>query len=196
MAKNNKISSIYLTFLQSESALKRFLSRFLYTAEDIDDMAQETFLRAYRATSGRDIDSPKAYLFRVAKTMALKELSNKSKQLTNYLEEEPDCDIGTSNTLEEEILAQQKIRLFFDAIAELPPQCRRIFLMRKVQALHHKEIAEKLGISLSSVEKHIALGTLRCKKYVQQHEFGNEKNAPLPSINKPKKNRLRGHRYE
>ena len=83
MEKNRKfpfVSNIYSSFLESEFALKRFLGRFLYKPEDIDDMAQETFLRAYSATQGRDIDSPKAYLFQVAKTMALKELSRKSKQ--------------------------------------------------------------------------------------------------------------------
>ena len=60
-------SGIYSAFLQNESILKRFLRRFLYKQEDIDEISQETFLRAYKATKGREIDSPKAYLFQVAR---------------------------------------------------------------------------------------------------------------------------------
>jgi putative CocE/NonD family hydrolase len=44
-----KDSGIYRAFLQNESSLKRFLRRFLYRQEDIDDISQETFLRAYKA---------------------------------------------------------------------------------------------------------------------------------------------------
>ncbi len=192
MEKNKKfpfVSNVYSSFLESESALKRFLSRFLYKPEDIDDMAQETFLRAYSATKGRDIDSPKAYLFQVAKTMALKELSKKSKQLTDYLEEAVDNDVDSSVTLEEEISAQQKVRLFCDAIAELPPQCRRVFLMRKVQALPHKAIAKELGISCSAVEKQIALGAERCKKYVE-HKERVSRGADHLTAQKPDQNKM------
>ena len=56
--KPEKDSGIYAAFLQNESALKRFLRRFLYKQEDIDEISQETFLRAYKATKGREIDSP------------------------------------------------------------------------------------------------------------------------------------------
>lgn len=161
---------IYDAFVACESSLKRFIGRFLYKPEDINDMAQETFLRAYSALNERVIDSPKAYLFRVAKTIALKELSRKSRQLTDYLEEARDQEPVRDSTLEEELAAEQKIRLFCDAIAELPPQCRRVFLMRKVQAMSHREIARELGITQSAVEKHIALGAERCKKYVENRE--------------------------
>lgn len=77
-------SGSYRAFLENETLLKRFLGRFLYKPEDMDELAQETFLRAYNATQGREIKSPKAYLFKVARTMAFKELSRKSRQCTDF----------------------------------------------------------------------------------------------------------------
>lgn len=133
-----KDSGIYRAFLQNESSLKRFLRRFLYRQEDIDDISQETFLRAYKATRGRQIDSPKAYIFQVARSLAYSELSRKTRKLTDYLEEALEDAAGTTDPLEEDLAAQQKVSLFFDAIADLPPQCRRVFLMRKVQGMPHK----------------------------------------------------------
>jgi RNA polymerase sigma factor (sigma-70 family) len=168
--KNKVISGIYESFLESESAIKRFLRRFLYKSEDIEEIAQETFLRAYKATQGREIDSPKAYLFQVARSLAYGELSRKSRKLTDYLEEAVETDAQHSDQLEDEYAAQQKISLYFEAIAELPPQCRRVFLMRKVQAMPYKSIAQQLEISVSAVEQHIALGSRRCKHYLDTAE--------------------------
>ena len=114
-------SGIYSAFLQNESILKRFLRRFLYKQEDIDEISQETFLRAYKATKGREIDSPKAYLFQVARSLAYSELSRKTRKLTDYLEDALEDQAGTTDPLEDEVAAQQKVSFFFDAIAELHP---------------------------------------------------------------------------
>lgn len=174
-------------FVDWELPLKRFIGRFLYKPEDIDDMAQETFLRAYSATQARSLDSPKAYLFRVAKTVVLKELEKKSRQMTDFLEEARAGELEDEDTLEDVVVAEQKIRLFFDAIAELPPQCRRVFLMRKYQGLSHREIARELGITASAVEKHIALGAERCKKFIESREGGEPsmvRDLPAPNPRK------------
>ena len=188
---------IYAAFLQNESALKRFLRRFLYKQEDIDEISQETFLRAYKATKGRDIDSPKAYIFQVARSLAYTELSRKTRRLTDYLEDALEQDAGTTDLLEDEVAAQQKVRFFFDAIAELPPQCRRVFLMRKVQGMPHKAIAESLGIGASAVEKHIAIGTERCKRYIEDREGVNNSAGHQTVTDLPDpKHKARGQTHE
>ena len=180
-------SGIYSAFLQNESILKRFLRRFLYKQEDIDEISQETFLRAYKATKGREIDSPKAYLFQVARSLAYSELSRKTRKLTDYLEDALEDQAGTTDLLEDEVAAQQKIRFFFDAIAELPPQCRHVFLMRKVQGMPHKAISQSLGIGASAVEKHIAIGTERCKRYIENREGGhNPEGSTVTDLPDPK----------
>tara|TARA_B110000483_G_scaffold242753_1_gene329621 strand:- start:2844 stop:3053 length:210 start_codon:yes stop_codon:yes gene_type:complete len=45
--------------------------------------------------------------------------------------------------------------------------------MRKVQGMPHKAIAESLGIGASAIEKHIAIGTERCKRYIKNREGAN-----------------------
>ena len=180
MNKKNKSfnSSIYAAFVDNENALKRFLGRFLYKSQDVEDMAQETFLRAYKATQGHEIESPRAYLFKVARTMAYKELSRSSRRLTDYLEDLKRApDAGAQ--LEEEV--------YCDAIAELPSRCRRIFLMRKVQAKSYKVIARELGISVSAVEKQVAIGADRCKRLVQSREQAGVPRQSVKFIEQSKK---------
>ena len=117
--KTPLLSGVYESFLSNESGLKRYLRRFFYRAEDIDDMAQETFLKAYKYTRQRDIEYPKAYLYQVAKSVAMRELTRKSRQLTDYMEEASLPEPEQQHSLEEEIIADQKLAHFCDAIADL-----------------------------------------------------------------------------
>ena len=194
--KHQQEGGIFQTFLQNESSLKRFLRRFLYKQEDIDEISQETFLRAYKATKGRDIDSPKAYIFQVARSLAYTELSRKTRKLTDYLEDALEDTAGATDILEDEVAAQQKVSFFFDAIAGLPPQCRRVFLMRKVQGMPHKAIAQELGIGTSAVEKHIAIGTERCKRYIENCEGANANGGSAVTDLPDSQTKARGQAHE
>jgi len=172
-------TSVYDTFMSSESALKRYLRRYFFRREDIDDMTQETFLRAYKYSNNKEIEYPKAYLFQVAKSVAMRELSRKTRQMTDYLEESQDMDPDEPHSLEEEVMAEQTLDVFCQAIADLPPQCRRVFLMRKFHAMPHRKIAEELNISVSAVEQHITIGLKRCKAQLDQQGSGGTAIVPI-----------------
>jgi RNA polymerase sigma-70 factor (ECF subfamily) len=167
---NRKDSAMTKVFIENESFLKKFLTRFLSQPQDIEDVAQETFLKAFNAEMHKEIRSPKAFLFRIAKNAALTKLTKKMQLITDYIEDfdSPDvlCD-GTS--VEDQVASRQKLAVFCQAAASLPPQCRRAFLMRKVYGLSHKEISERLGISTSTVEKHVANGLQRCSNYMRDN---------------------------
>jgi len=164
--------SILETYVQNEAALKRFLRRFSAHSADAEDLAQEAFVRAYAAEAEQPIASPKAFLFRVARNLALNERAKAANATTVPLEDFADTsvieDVGQV-ALDDEMEAHQRIRMLAEAMASLPPQCSKVFLLRKVYGLSYKEIAERLGISVSTAEKHAALGLLRCSEYLRQH---------------------------
>ena len=164
-------SKLFKAYLVCEKPLKRFLRGFCSRTEDVEDLAQEAFLLAFNAERGKEIRSPKAYLFRVARNIALRDLTKKSNQLTDYLEDAiDDAFLGREASSEEELIAQQKLEQCCKAVASLPEQCRRVFLLRKIHAHSHKEIAEQLGISPRTVEKHIAKGVDRFTDYMNNQE--------------------------
>lgn len=161
------LSAISKTFLEHNLFLKRFLARFLRREQDIEDVVQEVYLKAYIAEKDRKIEQPKAFLFSIAKNLALNELNRKSRQMTGYIEEcQTDIPAQTSETLETEIEAAQSLGIYCEAVAALPEKCRRVYLLRKVHGLPHKEIARRLNISLSSVEKHLKKGAESCQRYL------------------------------
>jgi len=83
-AKGGALSAVSVAFIENNTFLKKFLMRFFSEQQDIEDVAQEAYLRAYVAEQHKNIEQPKAYLFRVAKNIALTKLTKKSRQITDY----------------------------------------------------------------------------------------------------------------
>lgn len=79
------MSPVFDAYSKHQEALKRFLWQFYSRPEDVEDAAQEAFLRAFRAELEGDIDDPKAFLFRVARNYAISELRLKSNKLTDNI---------------------------------------------------------------------------------------------------------------
>ena len=169
---------VYDAYRRHGSSLKRFISRFMRSPSDIEDIAQEAFLRAYTVERSRPIEQPKSFLFRIAKHLALSQLTRKSRQITDYIEDSTDPGVvQLESSAEEEISAQQIWGLHCEAIAELSPQCREAYLLRKVHGLSHKEIAAELGIAVSTVEKHLMKAVEQCDRYIRERTDPRPSNA-------------------
>ena len=111
--------------------------RILHVENDVDDVVQEAFLRAYRAEGEADIRQPKSYLFRVAKHVALTQIRQKVNRPTDYIEDSDPSNILSSEwTLEDEVFAQERLGIHCMAVAALPPRRRKVYLMRKLSLIH------------------------------------------------------------
>ncbi len=167
------LSAVSAAFLENHAFLERFLARFFSDRQDIEDVAQEAYLRAYVAEQQKEIEQPKAYLFRIARNLALTKLKEKSRKITDYLEETgASVVIECGAAADSEVEAQESLGLYCEAVAALPEKCRQVFLLRKVHGLAHKEIAERMSLSVSSVEKYLLKSVLECKAFVQEQEGG------------------------
>ncbi|MFA7555267.1 MAG: RNA polymerase sigma factor [Spongiibacteraceae bacterium] len=175
------MSKILATFISIESELKQYLLRFLLCKEDVEDVLQEAYIRASRADKKTVIRSPKSFLYKVAKNLALSEVTKKSRQIINCVDEFSKLDVVDSKSnIEEGLQEQQELDAFYQSVIEvLPPQCRRVFLMRKAFGFSHKEISRQLNISISTVEKHLIKGVKKYDDYVQgKNTVENEQNNP------------------
>lgn len=180
--------TILETYLENEAALKRFLRRFIKSREGADDLAQEAFLRAFAAESERVIQSPKAFLFKVARNLALNELARQSSATTQPLgdfEGQAVLEDSSQAAVDDAVDGRERIRMLARAIAALPPQCAKVFVLRKMQGLSQKEIAARLNISVRTVENHVALGLVRCKAYMRAHGGASGQEGGIARISEP-----------
>jgi RNA polymerase sigma-70 factor (ECF subfamily) len=170
-----ELSTVLEAYLENEVALKRYLRRFIRSREAADDLAQEAFLRAFAAESGRMIEAPKAFLFKVAKNLALNELARQSAVAIEPLGDFEGREVledSSQAAVDDVVDSRERIRLLARAIAALPPQCAKVFILRKMRGLSQKEIAVRLNISVRTVENHVALGLSRCRAYMREHGAG------------------------
>ena len=184
-----ELSIISKTFLENNTFLQKFLARFLTQHQDIEDVVQETYLRAFRAEQGKTeqgkvIEHPKAFLFQIAKNVALTQLSKKSRQITDYIDDvELGLAVNNGASTEDELEAREHIAIICEAIAAMPERRQRVYLMRKVHGATHKEIAESLGISISAVEKHLFKAMFSCRAHLREREQSNHQEPKVMTAN-------------
>lgn len=167
-------------FLRSKPGLRRAVGRIV-NPHDIDDILQETFIRACAAAERTEIRHPRSFMLKTARNLALNHVTSAYSR-TTQLEDFTDSDVcPVTEPLETELEARERFLGFCRAVRSLPPQCRRVFVLRKVYGLSQKEIAAQLEISESTVEKHVVKGLLVCRQLLRDsghwHESDGESRA-------------------
>lgn len=143
--------------------------RKLVAPAEVEDILQEAFLRCYEADGVRPVEHPSSYLLKTAINLAINHSSRAERRLTCSIEVAlPDSEPMSDFDLEQQAIHRERLALYCRAVAELPLQCRRVFLLKKVYGLRQSEIASYLGISENTVEKHIAKGLLHCAERIDE----------------------------
>ncbi len=174
------LASIVNAFRSSESRLRAFVRRLVVNDSDVDDICQETVLRALEAEKQRTIDSPEAFLFGVARNVVRKQLTKQSRSVIDLVDGlAPDEYAAEEPSLDRVLDERQRLELFTEAVATLPPQCQRVFVMKRVYGYSQRDIAARLKISESTVEKHVAAGLKRCKDEMEQHAHEPRRHSRL-----------------
>ena len=143
--------------------LVNYLFRMVNCYETAQDLVQESYLVLARTASVEVINQPRGFLYRTASNLALDHLRH-SKVVLRHVEVVATNDEPEQASTETEISKAQWRALLNAAIAELPPRCRDAFILHKIHGLSYREVAERLAISESAVEKHIAKGLQHCRQ--------------------------------
>ncbi|MFG1181953.1 RNA polymerase sigma factor [Xanthobacter versatilis] len=159
-------SRIFLlnAFARHYDELLRHVARRIGNPAAANDVVQDTFLRVHACAPTAEIASPAAYLFRVADNIAIDHLRHEAVR-SRVVSADAECEgVAAPDPSPEHALDyKQRLRALDAAVAELPPKCREVFLLHKFDGLSHGEIAERLGISRSMVEKHVMKALVHCR---------------------------------
>lgn len=144
--------------------LRGYLARFSQGSADIEDWVQEAFLRVCAAGMDRDLECPRAYLFTVARNVALGRLAHRKVRHAARFDIEM-VDRARAEDPPVHIVAQSDFdtRRLRAAIERLPPRCRETFVLCKLHGFSQQEASNILGISTSTIEKHLSQGLKRCR---------------------------------
>lgn len=155
-----------------EADLRKWLHARFPSIRDVDDLIQDVFLRISKAKESGPIVNPRAYVFVVARNMALNQLRHlKYERPEGAKEIDPLSIIDDVNSPPDQAALNEELEHLVKAIQFLPNRCRQVMTLRKIYGLSQKEVAKRLGISVNTVEVQSSIGLAKCITYFREHGY-------------------------
>jgi RNA polymerase sigma-70 factor (ECF subfamily) len=152
-----------------EHSLRGYVKSAFPDVRDVDDVVQESFLKIWRRQAIAPVRSAKAFLFTVARNIALNTLRRQRRSpIIAVTDLNAFGVVSDESDVVESIAAAQRIELLVDAVDSLPARCREIFILRRLKGVPQKEIAARLGLSEQTVQVQAARGLRRCEEFVRR----------------------------
>jgi RNA polymerase sigma-70 factor (ECF subfamily) len=144
---------------QLTQRLRRFVRARVASRQDAEDVIQEAYLRVLRYSAQNVVENREQLLFSAARNLAI------DTQRRGKVRQKTAIELAVLAPMQwpasdEVVDTEQRLARVEAAIAALPSRCREVFLMHRIDGLSYSEIAAQRGISVSTVEKHIARACL------------------------------------
>ncbi|MBE7539917.1 MAG: RNA polymerase sigma factor [Opitutaceae bacterium] len=152
--------------------LRAYLRNTFPGVRDVDDIMQESYLRVWRTRGDQSIQSPKAFLFRVARNLALDILRRGRRSPVETKETLADLPVlDRARNGVEQLGDSEQLGHLAEAVASLSPRSRELIVLCQIQGLTHREAALRLGLSLKTVDEHILRGLRRLGQELRRRGF-------------------------
>lgn len=156
--------------------LLNFCFRTVKDRDAAADVVQESYARVLTIQqSDKAIAEPRALLYQTARHIMVDQYRRDKIRQHDDLEAlaEIEKPAVSQHLQPDAILAnEQAIRAYVATIEALPPRCREAFILHVFDELPYAQIAERMGTSVSMIEKHIARGRLACRSCELQLQAG------------------------
>ncbi|RIY01064.1 RNA polymerase sigma factor [Aureimonas flava] len=161
-------SAIAALFLQEESRLKRIVRRITGCAFLAEDVVQDTFVNlAKHDLTAQD----RGFLVQSAKNLAIDRIRQDRRRRDALAALRPE-QVATAPPSQETACADREaMQDFLAALRGLPERTQRAFLLSKLDGLSYAEIADRLGVSVSTVEKDLMSALLFCRDWRRNRDL-------------------------
>jgi RNA polymerase sigma-70 factor (ECF subfamily) len=166
-SNNHKDCAWFDSFVDdTRRGLANYIRQIVSSADDLQGVMQDAYLKVFIALRKErpDDHAPVALLYRVARNLAISRLRHEKVVMHTLPAVIVAEELRTERrTAEQRVVASQKRNELMLVIGSLPPRCRDVFVLRWIRGFNHRDIGERLGISVSTVEKHLAKGLRLCR---------------------------------
>lgn len=171
--RDARIAWFKAMILPHEAVLRRHLRRVgTHGLEmEIDDIVAEALARAYQAEDYARIDYGRSYLFGIARNLILDAARRRKIVAFDTL-----ADLDVLNLVDERasveatVTAREELRRLQKAVDRLPSRPREVFLLRRIEGLRVEQVAVRLSISVSTVEKHFTRAMALLTDAMAEHD--------------------------
>lgn len=140
--------------------LVRRITRITRDPAGAEDVVQSAMVRMLEYRRANALHNPEAFVARAAINLAIDERRQRARRPEQGIDFIDD-PLADSHPLQDEVLrARERLARLKLGLARLSPRTREVFLLHRLEGLKYREIAERLGITVSAVEKHVAKAAL------------------------------------
>jgi len=151
--------------------------------EEVEDLVQETFLKAHKVSNWNEVKNPEAFLVRIASNAYKDHLRKERRNIADGAEDISQADIEGDLPTPEQILSRmQEIKKLEKAINSLSPRVRQAIILIKILNISYKEAGEIMNISVSTIESHVKKGMVDCKVELERQSLDLGKDASAKKI--------------
>jgi RNA polymerase sigma-70 factor (ECF subfamily) len=160
--QNGRFEQVLMPHLDAAYNLARWLTRNDHDAEDV---VQEAYLRAFRFFDGFRGGDARAWLLKIVRNTCFTWLrQNRDQALATEFDEETHSEESDSSSPEKLMLQNADSQLVRQALEELPVEFRETLILRELEGLSYKEIADVIGISIGTVMSRLSRARQRLEK--------------------------------
>jgi len=152
---------VHLLYSEHHGWLQGWLRKKLGNAFDAADLAQDTFVRVLRAPGLDRVEEPRAYLTTVARNLLINHVRRRAIERA-YLDALSLLPEPVTPSPEARLVVLETLVEIDRRLSGLPAQAKQAFLLAQLEGLGQAEIAAELGISVSTVKRHLARAAMRC----------------------------------
>jgi RNA polymerase sigma-70 factor (ECF subfamily) len=147
-------------------SLARFFRRRVPDQAEVEDLVQEVFARVVARDSRSRVDHLGGYVFQTAASVLADRARRRfARRAEDHVEFDPDQHGDVDVDVERLLTGREDLRAATAALLSLPERTRTIFVLHRLEGCGYREIGQRLGISVSAVEKHMA----RAVRHLTQH---------------------------
>ncbi|WP_203007939.1 RNA polymerase sigma factor [Pseudomonas paraversuta] len=148
-----------------------FLRKRTDNASDAADMTQDVFTQWLGYQDRAKVEQPRAFLFQMARNLLRDHWRRQQVRQAVHSEQIAGQPEPLTDERDEPMAGAQRLQYLEQlkaVLAELSPRRREALMLHRFEGLSQAQIAERMGISVSMVEKHIAFALLHCKRHLQR----------------------------
>ena len=189
MREDDNIASVFVSL---RGSLARAVQHIV-PPKEIEDIVQETYVRVCQVGGEKEIKSPRAFMYKTARNLALDHVKRAETRLVDSFDAAENNELPASQLLADSTLdrvcSEEEFSQFCEAVRYLPVQSRRAFVLKKVYGYSQREIAKVMRLSERTVEKHISTGIKRCMYFMEQQRTSRAIDRNGREIQRPHSSR-------
>lgn len=148
--------------------LLSFLTGLLRCPHDAADVAQDSFVRLLATKDSHAVRQPRAFLYRIAKNLAVDSVRRRQVRARHLTELTDAVDTPSPQPRPDQKLEREQLSCALrDLIATMPPRRREVFVLYRYEQLTQADIAERIGISTTMVERHLSKAMAHCRERLE-----------------------------